>query len=1103
MADPFRVVRRCAPLAVLALALATLRADDAKPAPKAPPGRAIDPSKLPPNAVIIVSDNPRDALENVNAVVLSPDEYKKLLDAAEKAKRLVAPDKPEPPSVCRLSGRVEARGAQEIAALRAEFQFRTTAPRATILLGLQKGKPVAATIDDGKLAVLVPLAEGDGFAVLVDSVGEHRVAVDLEVPLASRGSKGGERGVELGLPGAAITAIERLEMPAGVTKVRLAGRTLTTRQLAGGTERAPAALLGPTAKLDLAWDAPTATGKMDSQTSVDGRYDVRVEDRALVTRARLTLKPQAGPVGRWELTAPPTADVILDAANGADTTVRIDKPRDKTKPWIVRRDPSGDDLVLDVSCRTDLIVGKSIAVPVFAIAAAPQRGTISLGGPSHLRLTFKPAANVVRREAADDVGHEAVFAFTQLPDAGTLLEIDVQAARGEVETQISHQLALTERGWRWQGKFDVRPVRTEVTSIDLEVPAELQELRATSAEVVEGLTARPDSAGPRKVMRVQLAEGRRRTFTFTLEGLYPTNPTATAASLLLPRLLGTLDRGGPITAVAPAGLELRGSYRDWEGDRAGNWERPLDTALRGATGLSATAERTAARVDLAWRAPRADVLLTAAADIQLGERQATVRHQWHVPAGPAAPRQFAVRGPAALAGRLRALEGGTLTPTSPGEWSIQLTSPAGRDATITLAYSFPLPSTPDRSDVTVPLVWFEPCRCETDVRIWSAVTPNGVLSPALVDGPWAEVPVRAVADRPTLPNLALHGSGPHLPLTLRLNETAAGPGVGLVVERIWVQAIIDTDGQQAYRTRCLIRPEQTHFLDVELPAAPATIQFAAALDGKRLPWTTVEVGKRFVRLRLDPAENTRESQQLELVYLLPPQNDSSRWHLTLSPPRLRGPVFIGPVRWQIAEASADMLLGNDESIEFEWRWAWHRGLFTPKPAWSAADLRRWFGADARSAASEPVDDFGVALVGSQPTMQPLSFVVVSRSVALLVGSFVVLAFGLAAVRVKTGWRVAGTVALAIALTWLAVVRPQLLAMFLYVAQPGAAVLVAVLLARWLIQRRFRRRVLFLPGFTRPSTAESSLVRNGPLSRVQREPSTIDAPTSRPGAPAGY
>src|SRR5439155_14994388 len=155
----------------------------------------------------------------------------------------------------------------------------------------------------------------------------------------------------------------------------------------------------------------------------------------------------------------------------AEGTVRVAKPQNKTAPWVVRRDPSADDLVLDISLRTALVPDRLAAVPVFSVTgAAQQRGTITVGGPPHLRLTFKPAADVTRREGTDDAGRDAAFAYYRLPESGSPLEIDVQPARGEVETQVSHQLTLAERGWRWQGRFDVRPVRAEVRAIDLEVP---------------------------------------------------------------------------------------------------------------------------------------------------------------------------------------------------------------------------------------------------------------------------------------------------------------------------------------------------------------------------------------------------------------------------------------------------------------------------------------------------------------------------------------------------------------------------------------------------------------------------------------------------------
>ena len=130
------------------------------------------------------------------------------------------------------------------------------------------------------------------------------------------------------------------------------------------------------------------------------------------------------------------------------------------------------------------------------------------------------------------------------------------------------------------------------------------------------------------------------------------------------------------------------------------------------------------------------------------------------------------------------------------------------------------------------------------------------------------MPCKASRHSRLLPSTA---RGPHLLLLLRLNAAAAGPGMGLVVERTWVQAVVDADGQQAYRMRCLVRPQHTHYLDIELPAPPTAVQFAALLDGKRLPWTAAEEGGRFVRFRLDPTDVARDSQQLELMYLLPPQ----------------------------------------------------------------------------------------------------------------------------------------------------------------------------------------------------------------------------------------
>ena len=66
----------------------------------------------------------------------------------------------------------------------------------------------------------------------------------------------------------------------------------------------------------------------------------------------------------------------------------------------------------------------------------------------------------------------------------------------------------------------------------------------------------------------------------------------------------------------------------------------------------------------------------------------------------------------------------------------------------------------------------------------------------------------------------------------------------------------------------------------------------------------------------------------------------------------------------------------------------------------------------------------------------------------------------------------------------------------YGAQPGIAAVLLVLAGIWMVQERYRRQVVFIPGFTRLKPG-SSLVRTGKSSKRPRETSTIDAP-----APSG-
>jgi hypothetical protein len=81
-------------------------------------------------------------------------------------------------------------------------------------------------------------------------------------------------------------------------------------------------------------------------------------------------------------------------------------------------------------------------------------------------------------------------------------------------------------------------------------------------------------------------------------------------------------------------------------------------------------------------------------------------------------------------------------------------------------------------------------------------------------------------------------------------------------------------------------------------------------------------------------------------------------------------------------------------------------------------------------------------------------------------------------------------AVALAFLW-----PDALPSVLYGCQPGVAVLAVLVGAQWLLHQRYRRQVVFLPGFKRLKPG-SSLSRGSSHNRP-REPSTVDAPNSPP------
>lgn len=1004
------------------------------------PPRVVDGLVLPPGTVIFVTSDPKAAVPAVDAVVLSPEEYRKLLASADAVRRLNQADQAQIPSACELSIKYNPADGPDAARVQINYHFRTERPKAVVKLGLQRGRPVSARYSDGELPVLLP--DGDGLIVRVDVPGEYRLIVEVEVPVAARGA---ERILELGLPGAAITTVDRVDLPRGVVKARLAGRTLPRTQTTGSTF----VVLGPEKSFKLTWEAPVS-GPGGAAFTAESRVEVQLDERFAVTHAKLDLLVVRGEIGEFRVRAPATAKVTADAG------ATVEPPADPRSPyWVVRRPASAEDLGVEVRLKQP--VGRQpLLVGAFPVAAAEsQRGVLLLTAPAHIRINASPKNDATRSDAgAPPLGERReAFTYGRLNPTGGLAEVKPFAVRGELEVSSAHKLRLTEAGWRLTSTFILKPVRRELDRFDFDLPADLTELRVGPAEVAELVTdVRPS---------VRLAEPTRQPVTIEVEGLYPARVGVASAGLMLPRVLEAVERGGTVSVTASTEFEVRGTVREWDRDRVGEWDRLLDVE-EGAS-LAAKVDGAPARVDLSWQRAGAGEPTRAVMEVHLGERQGEVRQTWKF---PGAARKVVMRGPATLTGRVRT-SGRSLSELAAGEWLAH--PPEGRRNTATVDYSFPLAGDPG-AELDVPMLWpTDIGPCEVEVVVWAP--PGSSRRPIAAPGPWVEQPPRALSEQPRLPALCLTGSVAGAALRLRWAE-AGVDGTAVIIDRAWIRADVG-ESAALIRARLLLRPTRSGPVIFELPGPAAALNAIATLDGAQVDlaangWSVC------ARLGTDP---DKPPQVFELRYQVPVRPG---WRVVLEPPRPVVPAFVGPVRWQVVGPAGQVALDPSDNLDAVWDFGWDAGLIVPQPAWSGEALTRWFYGGPRD---EPTT-VASGISGESAGLASIRLFVVPRPLIRLAASLAVLSLGL----LVSGWRWSPRTIGCFALAGMSVFlvgsfRPQLVTELMTAAEPGFVVLLVtwVALAAW--RRRQQARSVFAP-VTKPAP---KLLRPTPASSARGAP----------------
>jgi hypothetical protein len=232
---------------------------------------------------------------------------------------------------------------------------------------------------------------------------------------------------------------------------------------------------------------------------------------------------------------------------------------------------------------------------------------------------------------------------------------------------------------------------------------------------------------------------------------------------------------------------------------------------------------------------------------------------------------------------------------------------------------------------------------------------------------------------------------------------------------------------------------------------------------------------------------------------------------TLAPPRCLDDPGDVPTRWQITAPPSWVVLGPEPGLTSPVSWGRQGWLLAPRPRLREADLDAWFRGLSMPAPEATAKDLARAtpsLVLWQESGEPVRLTHAPRWLWLVACSFVVAGLGIflkwlalspVAWRVVLAWLL--IVAVAVAVLGVVVFYPALAGQIAFGCQPGVLALLLVVLLQWAAHERYRRRIIFLPSFSRGRSG-SSMLRQEQARLPHGEPSTVDVPSVDPARRPG-
>jgi hypothetical protein len=1114
--------------------------------------KKIDLSSLPADAVIVICEHPEDALDLVpKAVILRPDKYLELLDQIEKLRKQIDNPKSEnatPPTRCFVRGKVGSD------AVRLEAEFSGTAEHADTLVSLacsQAGLTSAQT--DGRTA-LIRRSNAGGFLVRIDKTGEYHVKLDLIVPLIGR--EGNVRGFELALPRAVITQLD-VELPEHCTDIHVGGQLLKDLQSPGlelkNNHLSGSPGLGPVEKLDLSWrDSRHSAG--DPVRTVEGRILARLDGSGLTTQADLWLAVEGTPTKVWQLLVPRNAEIKVlasDKENRIEHRIETDDKKYALASLrtIHLKEARSEPLHIQMRLPSSPLRGSVLSIgPFYVFDATRQTGTVVVRNQvRNLHLEYHGHGDMqLRRLETEDTRGETMATVATLvyshvptveaspeavgPQSRSWLDLEAVTMPAQIRMRVSHTLTLrpghtsdrrdaTSNAYAWEIVTTITPAAkwADVEQLKILVPADWEPADENSLMISK---SNPRSATIRSPL---LREGP--TQSLRSEGRYKARYKAEGGAFLkLPRPQGTIE-SCEVKIEAPADIELFLNNAEQVNLELSRQPRPNEQTWR-ARGVPADE----LGIEVSWRPYRPELRAISVVDLTLNGNRGNVRQELHLQLPPTPPPFVSLHVPEAVGDslqiqdeqgqELRSLKtelsvngrrqpvGGTDQSNDKGRSKAStfripvLAKDGGKDWRLELRYTTRLTENdrPPRAGepFLVPLVSLEQATAgEVKARIWSE--PGFV--PRTASPRWEEQNIEEVKDR-VLPVLVLHTTKPDIPLRLVLADQAAG--FSALVERALLRVKLEEGGAQNWRAIFQIRQVAEPDLDVLMPAPVETLKARFFFNHHQL--TPIFVNDKgeisgsgsIARLHLPRLDlpsglggekgGSRQPVLLEIAFTSQPGGSGAGpLHTTLQPPQILRSTAV-PTCWQVAVPPSRVLIAPESATGVERTWTRHGWLLAASLS-GPPELRS--------------DDEPAALVCWQDDSERIVLTHASQFAWLLVCSLglLVIGWGLywsvvpqANAAVRPTVRFLPIVALVtLAITVTALFWPTVLCAVVYGCEPGAVVLMAIVALRWLMHKRYRRQIVFLPSFSRGRTGSSLIRKSTPQRPPSGEPSTVDAP----------